>query len=212
MEAARCSARRCAAACCRWRCRWRARDRRRHRAGADGNAGRLRRRRYFGLTTFSTGIYKAWLVMNDRIAAAQLAAVLLLVVGALLATERARPSAACASPAAAARRRQRSAAAAAARRRGAGARAAVRLAGAAGFVLPVLWLARMLWRRRCTRSGCAGTLRTVGLASFSLAALAALAATALALALGFCCAQPVRRSPLQPRRACCRWATRCRAR
>ena len=25
---------------------------------------------YFGLTTFSTGIYKAWLVMNDRIAAA----------------------------------------------------------------------------------------------------------------------------------------------
>jgi iron(III) transport system permease protein len=29
---------------------------------------------YFGLTTFSTGIYKAWLVMNDRTAAAQLAA------------------------------------------------------------------------------------------------------------------------------------------
>ena len=28
---------------------------------------------YFGLTTFTTGIYKAWLVMNDRIAAAQLA-------------------------------------------------------------------------------------------------------------------------------------------
>jgi hypothetical protein len=29
---------------------------------------------YFGLSTFSTGIYKAWLVMNDRTAAAQLAA------------------------------------------------------------------------------------------------------------------------------------------
>jgi iron(III) transport system permease protein len=29
---------------------------------------------YFGLATFSTGIYKAWLVMNDRIAAAQLGA------------------------------------------------------------------------------------------------------------------------------------------
>ena len=44
---------------------------------------------YFGLTTFSTGIYKAWLVMNDRIAAAQLAAVLLLVVGVVLTAERA---------------------------------------------------------------------------------------------------------------------------
>jgi iron(III) transport system permease protein len=28
---------------------------------------------YFGVTTFSTGIYKAWLVMDDRVAAAQLA-------------------------------------------------------------------------------------------------------------------------------------------
>jgi len=43
---------------------------------------------YFGLTTFSTGIYKAWLVMNDRIAAAQLASLLLLVVAAVLWAER----------------------------------------------------------------------------------------------------------------------------
>ena len=43
---------------------------------------------YFGLTTFSTGIYKAWLVMNDRIAAAQLASLLLIVVAALLWAER----------------------------------------------------------------------------------------------------------------------------
>jgi iron(III) transport system permease protein len=43
---------------------------------------------YFGLSTFSTGIYKAWLVMNDRIAAAQLASVLLAVVAALLLAER----------------------------------------------------------------------------------------------------------------------------
>lgn len=42
---------------------------------------------YFGLTTFTTGIYKAWLVMDNRMAAAQLASVLLLVVGALLWTE-----------------------------------------------------------------------------------------------------------------------------
>ncbi len=32
---------------------------------------------YFGLATVTTGIYKAWLVMNDRIAAAQLASLLL---------------------------------------------------------------------------------------------------------------------------------------
>jgi iron(III) transport system permease protein len=56
---------------------------------------------YFGLTTFSTGIYKAWLVMNDRIAAAQLASVLLLVVALLLLAERAAQRG-CALPAAAA--------------------------------------------------------------------------------------------------------------
>jgi iron(III) transport system permease protein len=43
---------------------------------------------YFGLTTFTTGIYRAWLVMNDRIAAAQLASLLLVVVAVLLWLER----------------------------------------------------------------------------------------------------------------------------
>lgn len=43
---------------------------------------------YFGLTTLTTGIYKAWLVMNDKIAAAQLASVLLLAVAFLLWLER----------------------------------------------------------------------------------------------------------------------------
>ena len=43
---------------------------------------------YFGLATFSTGIYKAWLAMNDRIAAAQLASLLLLLVALLLWAER----------------------------------------------------------------------------------------------------------------------------
>ena len=42
---------------------------------------------YFGIQTFSTGIYKAWLAMDNRIAAAQLATVLLVVVGVLLALE-----------------------------------------------------------------------------------------------------------------------------
>jgi len=43
---------------------------------------------YFGIQTFTAGIYKAWLAMDNRIAAAQLATLLLLVVTALLALER----------------------------------------------------------------------------------------------------------------------------
>jgi iron(III) transport system permease protein len=43
---------------------------------------------YFGIQTFTTGIYKAWLAMDNRIAAAQLATVLLVVVAALLRIER----------------------------------------------------------------------------------------------------------------------------
>jgi iron(III) transport system permease protein len=43
---------------------------------------------YFGIQTFTTGIYKAWLAMDNRIAAAQLATLLLLVVALLLAMER----------------------------------------------------------------------------------------------------------------------------
>ena len=39
---------------------------------------------YFGVPTFSTGIYKAWLVMDNPIAAAQLSSCLLLTVGVVL--------------------------------------------------------------------------------------------------------------------------------
>ena len=42
---------------------------------------------YFGIDTFTTGIYQAWFGMGDRGAASQLAAVLLLCVGLLLALE-----------------------------------------------------------------------------------------------------------------------------
>ena len=42
---------------------------------------------YFGVTTFSTGIYKAWLVMDDRVAAAQLATFLLVLVALMLRLE-----------------------------------------------------------------------------------------------------------------------------
>lgn len=43
---------------------------------------------YFGIQTFTAGIYKAWLAMDNRLAAAQLAALLLLLVLVLLALER----------------------------------------------------------------------------------------------------------------------------
>ena len=42
---------------------------------------------YFGIQTFTAGIYKAWLAMDNRIAAAQLATVLLAVVVVLLQLE-----------------------------------------------------------------------------------------------------------------------------
>jgi iron(III) transport system permease protein len=143
---------------------------------------------YFGLATFSTGIFKAWLVMDDRIAAAQLASVLLLVVGALLWVERR------------AQRRMRFATS----RSGSGGVAEalpMRLRGAAavaawalcalpvllGFVLPVGWLLWMLVQEVRYAEFGLPLARFAGWAwaSFRLAALAALLATALALALGF---------------------------
>jgi iron(III) transport system permease protein len=43
---------------------------------------------YFGIQTFTAGIYKAWLSMDNRIAAAQLATLLLVLVAVLLGLER----------------------------------------------------------------------------------------------------------------------------
>ena len=42
---------------------------------------------YFGVQTFTAGIYKAWLAMDNRLAAAQLATVLLVMVAVLLKIE-----------------------------------------------------------------------------------------------------------------------------
>ncbi len=44
---------------------------------------------YFGVDTFSTGVFRAWFSLGDPVAAAQLGALLLLGVGAVLALERA---------------------------------------------------------------------------------------------------------------------------
>jgi iron(III) transport system permease protein len=143
---------------------------------------------YFGLSTFTTGIYRAWLSMNDATAAAQLAAILLVVVAVLLALERRAQS------------RMRYAAgrsgalhaadARPVRLQGRQAAAAVALCAAPvllGFVLPVGWLLVMLWRELGTGGAGAPLERFAGWAwsSFRLAGIAALLATALALALGF---------------------------
>ncbi|NDY90881.1 ABC transporter permease [Ideonella livida] len=146
---------------------------------------------YFGLSTFTTGIYRAWLSMGDRHAAAQLATVLLLVVALLVWAEQS------------AQRRLRFAIT----RLGAveshearpvplrGGRALLAwtvclLPVLVGFVLPVLALLRLL-----AQGGDGGDSGEVGLPwdrflgwcgnSLLLAGLTAVLAAALALGLGF---------------------------
>ena len=148
---------------------------------------------YFGIQTFTTGIYKAWLAMDDRIAAAQLSVMLLVVVAVLLKFERH------------AQKRMRFAT-------GKGVRAGsheakpVLLRGtnqvkaqllcalpiALGFVMPVLMMLRPLFNG--LTGGFAGgdnaPIRWAEFAqwafnSFKLAGIAALLATLLALLLAF---------------------------
>lgn len=143
---------------------------------------------YFGLSTFTTGIYRAWLSMNDSNAAAQLASILLVVVAVLLAFERR------------AQNRMRYAATrSGALHAGEAQPVALRGASAAvatlvcavpvllGFLLPAGWLGVMLWRE-ATTSEMGLPLARFGAwawSSFQLAGVAAAAATLLALALGF---------------------------
>lgn len=148
---------------------------------------------YFGLTTFTTGIYKAWLSMGDRVAAAQLATVLLAVVALLLWAERraqARLRFASARGGSAAAREGRPVPL-----RGRHAVLAVLLCATPvllGFVLPVAVLLRAVWLE--ARHGEFGLpwLRFAGWAttSLQLATLAALAAVALAVLLGFVLRSP----------------------
>jgi iron(III) transport system permease protein len=146
---------------------------------------------FFGLTTFTTGIYKAWLVMDDRIAAAQLATLLLAVVAVLLWAERRAQGRLrfASSRGAAAGREARSVLLT-----GRWAMLAVALCALPvllGFVLPVAVLLHAVWRES-QHGGIDGLgglpwARFAGWAwtSLKLATLAALAAVALALLLGF---------------------------
>jgi iron(III) transport system permease protein len=142
---------------------------------------------YFGIQTFTAGIYKAWLAMDDRIAAAQLAVMLLIVVAVLLKLER---------------RAQKKMRFASMKGQRAGSAEAkpVLLAGSKqvkaqllcalpillGFALPVLMMLRPL----LLSLGDAEPTRWAQFAqwafnSFKLAGIAALLATALALMLAF---------------------------
>lgn len=142
---------------------------------------------YFGLTTFTTGIYKAWLVMNDGTAAAQLASALLAVVAALLWFERR------------AQRRLRFATGRHAGAHGSEARP-LRVGGRTGaalcvlcalpivlgFVLPSAWLAWRVWQESQVAGFGLPLQRFAQWAwhSFVLAGAAAALAAAVALAFG----------------------------
>lgn len=143
---------------------------------------------YFGLTTLTTGVYKAWLVMNDKTAAAQLASVLLVAVAGLLWLEqRAQARLRFAS--------SRSGALHAAEARplalrgwpALGAWLMCALPILLGFVLPVLVLLRLLWQE-ALHNELGLPLERFGqwsVSSLKLAGLAALLAVALALVLAW---------------------------
>ncbi len=142
---------------------------------------------YFGIQTFTAGIYKAWLAMDNRIAAAQLALMLLLVIAALLKLERR------------AQKKMRFSAAKGQRDGGIEAKPVLLCGGKQlkaqalcalpilmGFVLPVLMMLRPL----LLNVGDDEPVRWVQFGqwafnSFKLAAIAAVLATALALLLAF---------------------------
>jgi iron(III) transport system permease protein len=154
---------------------------------------------YFGLSTFTTAIYKAWMVMDDRIAAAQYASLLLLFVTLLLWLERR------------AQQRMRFAtvrghrsAASLPRLRGMPALLAMLLCALPvllGFVLPVLILLQLMWAEHGQRvaSEWAAPFDLWRYAAWAWNSLrfgvvAAVIAVGLALALGF--AQRARDLPL----------------
>ena len=143
---------------------------------------------YFGLQTFTTGIYKAWLVLDDRAAASQLASLLLAVVGLLIwlerrARKRARFVSSRALPSASTEAQPLPLR---------GLRAAAAMLACAtpvllGFVLPVLVLVRLMGQEFETALVQVPLERFVRSAwvSFKLASIAACAATLVAAVLAF---------------------------
>ncbi len=139
---------------------------------------------YFGIQTFTAGIYKAWLSMDNRLAAAQLATVLLVFVAVLLKIEQTAQK----RMRFAGGRGDRAGAADAAPTRLHGQRAVLAwlvcaLPIALGFVLPVLFMLRPLqagWDDLSWLSFAQWSFNSVWLAS-----LTAVLATGIALLLAF---------------------------
>ena len=134
---------------------------------------------YFGVDTFSTGIFRAWFSLGDPVAAAQLGALLLAGIVAVLALERlARGSAAFYSSG-----RRRGTTYSLRGAKALGAWLACTLPLALGFVLPAALLVRLALQE----DSIALDARFARLAwnSFTLAALAALIAVACALVIGY---------------------------
>jgi iron(III) transport system permease protein len=141
---------------------------------------------YFALEVFTTGIFKAWLSLGDRVAAAQLSTCLLVFVVLVLALERAnRGRAAYHGPSP--RRTHPHPL-----RGGAAALAFVACAAPVtfGFVIPALLLAELAWGETMSPARFGALLAN----SFTIAALTAFAAVAAALLMAY--AARLTRSPL----------------
>jgi iron(III) transport system permease protein len=139
---------------------------------------------YFGIQTFTAGIYKAWLAMDDRLAAAQLASMLLAWVAVLLALEHRAQKRMRFAVTKGARSGSIEARAVPLKGRGAGVAIVVcALPIVLGFLLPVMFMLRPLWAEW---SGLPWS-RFAGWAlnSVRLAGVTAVLAVALALVLAF---------------------------
>ena len=148
---------------------------------------------YFGIQTFSAGIYKAWLAMDNRVAAAQLAALLLLLVALLLGLERRAQSRLRFGQARGGRSDTLDARPL--RLRAAGVWLALLVCGVPvllGFVLPVLFMLRPLLADGHSLPW--GPFVGWAMNSLRLASISALLAVGLALLLAF----NLRRSPSLP--------------
>ncbi|WP_423196301.1 MULTISPECIES: ABC transporter permease [unclassified Cupriavidus] len=137
---------------------------------------------YFGIPTFSTGIFRAWFSLGDKLAAAQLSACMLLFVIAILWLERASRGRARVHDDSRAGQR-RPAMKPLSGWRGWLACAWCALPVALGFLLPALMLCRMAWADGDAQFG----PRFIGLVrnSFVLASTSAVIAVLVALAIGY---------------------------
>jgi len=138
---------------------------------------------YFAVETFTTGIYRAWFSLGDRVAAAQLAAALLGFVALLILLERISRGRARYHDSSGRRRATRQVLT--------GWHALLAQIGCAipvviGFALPAVLLLRLaLGDAGAEASGFTGRFLVLARNSFTLAALAAVLAVLLALLLGF---------------------------